>query len=69
MTDIVELLRVPKGCVSTGISADVLNAAADEIERLRKIEAAARDVVKYKCTSGAFVALNEVLNGHTRQTA
>ena len=35
MTDIVELLRVPKGCVSTGISVDVLNAAADEIERLR----------------------------------
>jgi hypothetical protein len=35
MTDIVELLRVPKGCVSTGISTEVWNAAVDENERLR----------------------------------
>jgi hypothetical protein len=51
-------------CDDAGWPEDYCRAAAEEIEQLRKIEAVAREVVKYKCASGAFVALKEVLDGH-----
>lgn len=34
MKDLIENLRIPEGCISTGVSAETLNAAADALERL-----------------------------------